>query len=803
MRSPFGRTVTGPRSRHRSGARGPGRPVDGGRRSRLPRFARRAPVRTAALVVLALGASLLFSSSQERGASATPVAADFDPGNIISDAVFFDSMAMSDDQVQAFLSARGASCVAGEQACLKDFIASTLPEPADGYCQGYTGGLSQSAAQIIGGVARSCGVSPRVLLVLLEKEQGLVGRTKPATWMYTSATGYGCPDTATCNNAYAGFFYQVYMAARQYQIYAATPGSWNYKAGQWNAIHYNPNYACGTTNVFIANQATAGLYIYTPYVPNAAAMANLYGLGDACSAYGNRNFWRIFSDWFGNPQAGSYLLRTPDNGTVYLVSGTNKYPIGDMATVSTLSPLGGVGVVSQQYLDRRTTGPLMSRVVLAPNGSVYFLDSGIKLGFSSCAQVADYGASCSSLVSLEQAQIDAFYSGPLITLLYRTTSGKAFYVSGGAKREVVDDTALAQAGLGSSSVTLQEPGLASLPYGVPVSRDGVVIQNRQTGAVTVSSGGGLTTVPEGLRASTALSSLPVRPLDDPSVRQLPAAAAVTGPILRAAGTSNVYLLTEQGKRRITDATMVPPSPQDASASLLSLFPDAGTLDAGTFVKGSSNATVFLLNGGRLRGIGAWADLVSLGGGNPSPSIRTVDQRLTDLIPTGPVQLGPGTLVVSNRSATVYFVNGASELIPVSSFGPTAELGATRLVRVDGSVIDAYTARPDAVSSAIDCGTTQYLGLGGKLYRVTGADVTDAYRLGYTSVNPMACAALPKASTDLTRFLRAADGTIFYMEAGAKRPIRSYTAFLGLGGTSANTIQASAFALSLFPTGALV
>jgi hypothetical protein len=68
---------------------------------------------------------------------------------------------------------------------------------------------------------------------------------------------------------------------------------------------------------------------------------------------------------------------------------------------------------------------------------------------------------------------------------------------------------------------------------------------------------------------------------------------------------------------------------------------------------------------------------------------------------------------------------------------------------------------------------------------------------------MACAALPKASTDLTRFLRAADGTIFYMEAGAKRPIRSYTAFLGLGGTSANTIQASAFALSLIPTGALV
>jgi hypothetical protein len=50
----------------------------------------------------------------------------------------------------------------------------------------------------------------------------------------------------------------------------------------------------------IKNKATARLYVYTPYTPNKAALTNLYGLGDSCSTYGNRNFWRIFNDWFGS-----------------------------------------------------------------------------------------------------------------------------------------------------------------------------------------------------------------------------------------------------------------------------------------------------------------------------------------------------------------------------------------------------------------------------------------------------------------------------------------------------------------------
>ncbi len=51
--------------------------------------------------------------------------------------------------------------------------------------------------------------------------------------------------------------------------------------------------------VLMRNQATAALYYYTPYPPNAAALANLCGTGDGCSAYGNRNFWVFYNTWFG------------------------------------------------------------------------------------------------------------------------------------------------------------------------------------------------------------------------------------------------------------------------------------------------------------------------------------------------------------------------------------------------------------------------------------------------------------------------------------------------------------------------
>jgi hypothetical protein len=229
---------------------------------------------------------------------------DFRPGRIISDAVFYNVSAMDGTQVQAFLDQRGGALAR---------YAQNTPSMNDskGYCRPFNGATNQSAAGIISGVATACGINPQVLLVLLEKEQSLVTRKTLTDRSLNAATGMGCPDTAPCDPAYGGFFYQVYYAARQYQIYAARPELFGHRAGITNQVRFHPNTnKCGKSPVYIENQATAGLYNYTPYQPNDAAMANLYGSAStshpnwACASYGNRNFWRMFTDWFGSPISG-------------------------------------------------------------------------------------------------------------------------------------------------------------------------------------------------------------------------------------------------------------------------------------------------------------------------------------------------------------------------------------------------------------------------------------------------------------------------------------------------------------------
>ena len=255
---------------------------------------------------------------------------DFDPGRIMSDSVFYAYGSLNVDQAQAFLNSKSGGCAAG-YTCLKDYAQATPNMPADRYCTGYPGSGRDTAAAIIVKSAVACGISPKVLIVLLQKEQSLVTATSPSPGTYGAATGFNCPDTAPCNPAYANFAYQVYYAARQFQVYGQNPGSFNYRAGATHNIQYKPGTTCGTKSVFVQNQATANLYIYTPYVPNHAALANLYGTGDGCSSYGNRNFWRIYTDWFGSTISGldtkdaisliyslyqDILLRAPDEGGV-------------------------------------------------------------------------------------------------------------------------------------------------------------------------------------------------------------------------------------------------------------------------------------------------------------------------------------------------------------------------------------------------------------------------------------------------------------------------------------------------------
>lgn len=272
------------------------------------------------IVILALVCMLILPATSSPASALS--GSDFNAGRIVDDHIFFDSNTMAAPDIQAFLNSKMPVCdtnhpPSGDNQppfiCLKDYQQSIPHMPADQYCGGAVGAGTKSAAQIIKDVSVACSVSPKVLIVLLQKEQSLVTDTWPWNYQYKFATGFCVFDTGppppSCDGT-DGFFNQVYYAARQFQRYSKQPNSFGYRSQQSNYIQYHPNASCGGTNVFIQNQATAGLYNYTPYQPNASALANLYGSGDGCGAYGNRNFWRLYNDWFGSPVSSHCIVGT-------------------------------------------------------------------------------------------------------------------------------------------------------------------------------------------------------------------------------------------------------------------------------------------------------------------------------------------------------------------------------------------------------------------------------------------------------------------------------------------------------------
>jgi len=176
---------------------------------------------------------------------------DFDQNDIIADGEFIDAVSLDETAIQSFLLARNS------------------------YLAQFTEG-GRRAAKIIWDAAWGYSLNPKVILATLQKEQSLVSRTTYDETAYKKAMGYGCPDSGTCDPAYAGFTTQVDRGTWQLRYNfdrAKNPASPDYKVGQTMTID-------GTAVTF-NNAATASLYRYTPHIS------------------GNRNFHTIYKSYFG------------------------------------------------------------------------------------------------------------------------------------------------------------------------------------------------------------------------------------------------------------------------------------------------------------------------------------------------------------------------------------------------------------------------------------------------------------------------------------------------------------------------
>lgn len=339
---------------------------------------------------------------------------DFKAGRIIDDAVFNYSASMNIAQIQQFLDAKMPSCdnwgtqsyagttrrayaeargVIFPLVCINGYYENTTTKVNNLEGRPIPSG-AKSAANIIYDAAQQYSINPEVIIVLLQKEQNLLLDDWPWPIQYRSATGYGCPDTAPCDSEYYGFYNQVNNAARQFRRYATYPNDYNYVTGT-NYIQWNPQVSCGGNTVQIESQATASLYNYTPYQPNQAALNNLYGTGDSCSAYGNRNFWRLFSDWFGSTTIfdpyGWQVIKTSTDAREYLVVGNTKrwIPTGSIYNDWNLGLKPAV-TVSQSYLDSIPTLPQLGRLGFY-NNMYYYVSGGKKYSLTSDTLLRAWG----------------------------------------------------------------------------------------------------------------------------------------------------------------------------------------------------------------------------------------------------------------------------------------------------------------------------------------------------------------------------------------------------------------------------
>lgn len=151
-------------------------------------------------------------------------------------------------------------------------------------------------------------VSPRVILVYIQKEQSLLTKTARDDYALTYAMGYDCPDSTGCSGSrHPGFAEQVGWGAWQlrynYEIAKKDTAWWNQyypNSADCSAStsscnrHFYVNFTRtfsswnGDLVVTMSNAATASIYRYTPHVFD--------------SAY---NVWKFFNTYtWPTPPAG-------------------------------------------------------------------------------------------------------------------------------------------------------------------------------------------------------------------------------------------------------------------------------------------------------------------------------------------------------------------------------------------------------------------------------------------------------------------------------------------------------------------
>lgn len=776
---------------------------------------------TSTILVISLLASSFLPVASTMAASTS----GFQAGRIMDDSVMADKNSMSVNDIQNFLNSKVPSCDTNGSQNSEMNNAGVPDYNGNGSIQRWEWGKAKynqttfpclknktfsgkKAAKLIHEAAQTYSINPKVLLVLLQKEQGLITDTWPLNVQYRSATGYGCPDTAACDSQYYGLKNQLNQAANLFRT--VLNGGWsNYPVGN-NSIPWNPNIAaCGYSTVNVQNRATSALYRYTPYRPNQAALNAGYGTGNGCSSYGNRNFYLYFTDWFGSTTISLFTING-GGGTLYLTYGNYYYAIPNMDMFRSWGLAGSkIKSVSSSQLSSYTQGPDLNNVAtFGASSTAYFIDNGKYHSIPSMGVLNDYGYTGAAIKNFADDNLkNILSSGNATTNLAHTSSGTIYYIESSKKHQFPDYSTLTTLGpslTGDSSLSRNSFSnflLSKVTASYPILRDGSILKAKDSATIYLYNNSEIWPFTYNTWRSWG-KKLDYAKFSGASVADLTVSSSSV-PVLADDGT-NKYLIDNGKKYKFTPATQTLWNLDDSqfstlTTSTLSKLPSGQ--DVGEVV-GTKSGRVFIIRDGKKLVVPSSSDYTGLG--HNWKQVLRLSKNSLDLVPTGTTKaLGPGSLVLV-PGGTVNWIDTDFTMHQIPSLDVFNAYGFSwKNVRsFDSQALFGYT-NTTLQTLFNSMGGDHYLADGGQklsidatTYGSSQYDLSDKpqidlsdYLINRIGVGP-----------PLSQFVRGSSATVFKVVNGEKRPIGSPVVFYEQGGSWSSIARVSNTFLDSLPTG---
>lgn len=299
---------------------------------------------------------------------------NFNPNYIISDEEMQEYNSLTREEIQAFLD---------------DF---------DGYIADWRtadkDGIERKTADIIYRAAQEYKINPKYLLVKLQKEMSLITVKNPTQRQLDFATGYGCPDSGGCDSKNKGFGKQVDAAAGIIRWYYD-----NYFTEVW-IKRPNRSYIIDGEIVIPKNFATAFLYTYTPHL------------------HGNKNFWKLWNEWFGQVYPDGSLVKTSNNPAVYLLQDGTKRLIKSMGVLASRFDPKMVITIPASELANYADGKELNfpnYSILRQGSNYYLIDFDTIRPFASEEVVRSLGYNPEEIIDVSPSDLLGYNMGTVIT----------------------------------------------------------------------------------------------------------------------------------------------------------------------------------------------------------------------------------------------------------------------------------------------------------------------------------------------------------------------------------------------------